>query len=137
MNLDVWLRALLDEEADAPRLVPREVLIDDSPARQYQRILFVGHFGGRVVIYGVEFGSPVRMVEAFLEESRRARVIFRGAGPEDAVLSLYLLVSDAVVVTVSAARGDPQLVENLARRVELKIPATPHAACNLIDDPPV
>ena len=44
MNFDIRLRALFDQESDAPSLVAGEILIDDASARENQWKLFVRNF---------------------------------------------------------------------------------------------
>ena len=56
----------------------------------------------------------VGMIETIFKQARRARMIFRRAGPEDAVVLFDLLPRYAVVIGIAAARRDPQLFENVA-----------------------
>src|SRR5689334_7972257 len=111
MDLDVGLGTLLDQKADAPRLITRKILIDDATARQYQREIFIGHFFRRLVFNRMKLRFAIGMIETFLEQSRRARMIFRRTRPEDAVVLLDLFPRDAVVIGIAAARRDPQFVE--------------------------
>src|SRR5436309_1087511 len=60
-----------------------------------------------------------------LEEPRRARVIDRRTGPEDAELGVDPFVGDAGVVGDAAARGLAQLFEDLARLAVGKKPFLP------------
>jgi hypothetical protein len=97
---DLW--TLLDEEAYAPGLVAGKILVDDAPAREYQREFVVWNFGGWSELDGVKFRSAVGVIKPLFEKPRSARVIFRWARPEDTVLPLNLLVGNAVVVGVPA-----------------------------------
>src|SRR6185312_1485870 len=67
MNLDVWLRTLLYQKTNAPRLISRQVLIDHSAARQNQRILIVGNLLWRFVSHGMKSGPTIRMIKALFK----------------------------------------------------------------------
>src|SRR6185503_2847632 len=60
MNFDVWLWTLLDEKPDSSRLIAGEILVDNSPTRQYQREFFVRNFFWRRVFERVKFCFAVR-----------------------------------------------------------------------------
>src|SRR5262245_46176063 len=64
-------------------------------------------------------------------------MIFRGAGPKDAVVLFDLLPCHAVVIGVTATRCNTQLFKDFTRRVETKIFLTTHAPRDFLYDPPV
>src|SRR6266566_9681860 len=97
MDLDVWFGTLLNEKADAPRLIAGQVLIDDASACQNQRKLFIGCFLWRLVLNGVKLRFAIGMIEAFFEQARRAWMIQRRTRPKDTVLLFNLFPRDAVV----------------------------------------
>src|SRR5215213_3521355 len=137
MNLDVGFGTLLDKKTDSPGLIAGEILIDDATARQYQRKLVIRNFFWRLVFNCVKLSFAIRMVKAFLEESRRTRMIFRRTGPEDSVVLFDLFPGYAVVIRIAAAGGDPQLIEDLQRRIKRKILSPTHPSRNLLHDPPI
>ena len=61
----------------------------------------------------------------------------RRAHPENAVLLLDFFVGDAVIIGISATRRDAQLVENLARAVEVKIFSAAHPFGDFLNNPPI
>src|ERR1041384_1347424 len=102
MNFDIRFRTLLHEKTDASRLIAGKILINHASTRQYQRIFFVRNFLRWVVFNRVELRFAVRMIEAILKQSRCARVLFGGTGPEDAVVLFDFLPRYAVVIRVTA-----------------------------------
>ena len=67
---------LLFEERHSPRLIAREVVIDDPPGRQYQRIFVIWFLSRREVSNGMEAGLAIREAKTLLVETRRARMLF-------------------------------------------------------------
>ncbi len=139
MDLQVGVRALLHQEADAPRLRAAQVVEDHTARGEPDGIFGVHHFHGGPVGRGDELRLAVRVEEpAALEEPRRAGVVLRGAGPEHAHVLLDLLVGDAGVVGGAALGGHSQLVEDVlgAGEVVEVLPA-PQALGELHHDLPV
>src|SRR5690348_12203661 len=118
MNFDIRLRTLLHEKTKASRLVAGKILVDDATAREYQRKFFIGHFVRRVVFDRMKFRFAVGMIKALFKQSRCARMIFTWTRPENPVVLFDLLPRDAVVIGVTAARSDTQLVKDFSWRIE-------------------
>src|SRR5262245_13614591 len=117
------LGILIDQRPDATRLRAREKLADDAAGRQDDRILVVDVLGRRRVGGDVEACLAVSEIKAAsptsdrvpgvrLEQSGRAGMVLRGAGPEDAVFFFDALVGDAGVIGDAARRSAAQLVED-------------------------
>ena len=85
----------------------------------------------------MELRLAVRMVEALFKQTRRAGMIFSRARPEDAVVRFDLFPGNAVVIGIATSRRDAQLIENLARRIEVEIFLAPEAARDFLHDPPI
>src|SRR5689334_16635084 len=101
MNLDVRLGTLFNQKPDAPRLITGKILINHATARQDQWKLVVRCFLRRLKLDRMKLRFSVGMIETLFKQTRRARMIFRRARPEDAVLLLDLLPRDAVVISVT------------------------------------
>src|SRR5258708_2995942 len=112
MDLDIRIGTLFDEKSNASRLVAGQVLVDDASARQNQWKLFVRRLLRRLVFDCVKLSFTIRMIEMIFEQARRTRMILRRAGPEDAVVLLYLFPRDAVVIGVAATRSDAHFIED-------------------------
>src|SRR5689334_13092705 len=56
MNLDVWLGALFNQKTDAPRLIAREILIDNATTRQDQWILVIRSLLWRFKVNSMKLG---------------------------------------------------------------------------------
>src|SRR6266568_6526835 len=121
----------------APRLVAREVVVDDTPGRQYQWILFIWLFCRWDVFNRVETCLAIGEAKTLLVETRRTRMIFRRAGPEDAILLGNLLVGNTPVVRFRSPGAEPQFIEYLARGLEFEVFALAQAPCQVADDLPV
>src|SRR3954471_7974344 len=98
MNFHVRFGTLLDQKTDPASLIARQILIDDSAARQDQRKLIIGNFIRRIVFNRVEPGFAVRVIKAIFKKTRRAGMIFSRTGPEDAVVLFDFLPGYSVVI---------------------------------------
>src|SRR5438046_10228055 len=84
MTLAQRLRVLVNQTADTPRLRSSQVLGHHAAGREKNWVLVVHVLSGRAIIASVECGFAVRkMKPAACEQSRRARMVGRGAGPEN------------------------------------------------------
>src|SRR4029079_3308146 len=137
MDLDVRFGASLPQKTNASRLVPGKILIDHASTGQDQREFVIRNLVRRVVFNRMKLRLTVRMIEAIFKQTRCARMIFSWTGPEDAVVLFDLLPRYAVVIGVAAARRNAQLIEDLARRIEIEILTAAHAARDLLHDPPI
>src|SRR5690349_4539394 len=104
MDLNIRFRTLLNEKTDAPCLIAGEILIDHAAAREYQREFLIRNFFWRVVFNRMELRFAIRMVEAFLEQSRRTWMLFGWTRPEDSVVPFDLLPTNSVIIRIPAPR---------------------------------
>src|SRR5262249_50781594 len=153
---DSWLRILVDERSDSPRLRAGQELADDAAGTQKERIV-VAHVVNRPSVLGdVEARLPVgkierplalrdRIVRTAFEQARRPGVIDRAsrlgvvavAWPEDTHLPLDFLVGDAGVISDAALAGAAQLIEDRARFPEGESVRPAERTRDVLDDPPV
>src|SRR5579875_3005811 len=137
MYLHPGVRGHLFQERHAPRLVARQVMIDDAPRSQHQWVLLIRFFGGRNIGDGMEACLAIGETEALFVKARRAGMILIGARPEDTVLLLNLLVSDAPVVRFRSFCAEPQFIEDVARRVKIEVLPFAQATRQFADNLPV
>src|SRR5579884_2266180 len=81
----------------------------------------------RCVFYSGKACAPAGCRKCFLEQPWRAWMIFRRAGPEDALLLFNFLVSNACVISRATSTGLPQLLKDLARVGKGKVLSLAHA----------
>src|SRR5215472_11934604 len=121
VNFDSGIRILIEETADTPRLRAGKILADDAAGREINRklrrhrIATLMPFGNDKAMFAIRMKRA-----AVLEEAGSSRMVERRARPKHPHVFVDLLVSDAIVVGMSAARRFPQLVVNLARRAVWK-----------------
>src|SRR5215475_2307757 len=114
MNLDPRVRILVEKITDSPRLGAGQILADDAPRREVDRILGGYRIAALAPLGDDEMMLAVRMERpAIFEQTRRARMVEGRAGPKHAHVLVNLFVSNAIVVRVSAARCFPQFFVNL------------------------
>ena len=118
MDLQPRLRPDVAQGGHAAGLRARVVVLLVAAGREVERVGGVGELGGGTVAHGDETRLSVGKGEALGEETRRARMVFGGAGPEDAVGGADLVVGDAAVVGAGARRGPAELGEDLFARGE-------------------
>src|SRR5947209_5697496 len=98
VHLHPGIGCLLLEKGRTPRLVAREIMIDDAPGSQHQGIFLVRLLGRWNIGNGMEASFAIRETETLFIETRRAGTLFGWTGPEDAVLFIDLFVRNAPVV---------------------------------------
>src|SRR5437879_9809134 len=83
MHLYPWIRCLLFQERCAPRLIARQVMVDDAPGGKYERIFIIRLLCWWNIRDGMHARLTIGETETFLIKTGRARMILGGAGPED------------------------------------------------------
>src|SRR5262245_57178026 len=114
MHFYVRFGTLLHQKPNAPGLIPRKILINDTTTRQYQRELLVRNFFGRVVFNGMKLRFSVRMIKTILKQARCPGMIFTGTRPENAVVLFDLFPTHAVVICIATSRSYAEFVEDLS-----------------------
>src|SRR5208282_5153205 len=113
----------------------RKILAHYSSCGQEQRIFFIDRVPARPPFRHVEMRFAIVGIELPIhEKARRSGVVERRTRPEDSHLLVHPLVGDAVVVRDSAARGDSQLLQNVACVLEWKVRPTAEPVSQLDDD---
>src|SRR6478672_9298026 len=108
MNFSPRLRILVHQCTDAAGLGPRQILANHPPCSEIKRIF---------VIHRIAAGAPFRDVEMSLavvgvklvihKKAWRSGMVERRTRPKNTLLLIHPLIRDAVVVSHTAARGDP------------------------------
>src|SRR5450755_292516 len=112
-------------------------MVNDAPGSEDHGILFVRLLGRWDIGNGMHMRLAIGEAEALLVEARRAWMVLRRAGPEDAVLLGNLLISDAPVVGLRSLCAEPQLVEDLACGGEAEVLFLAQALCQFASNLPV
>src|SRR5215469_2825998 len=129
----LWI--LVDERSDAPRLCARQILAHYSARSQIQRILVIDRIATRPPLRSGEVRLAVVRVELLVREKDwRARMVETGTGPKYPFLPIDALISDAIVIGHSAARGDAQLFQNIGRILKRKILTPPQTMRDVNND---
>src|SRR6185436_10267575 len=156
MYLEPWLGIVIDERADAARLVAGQELTHDATRGQDDGIVRVDVFSGSDIRGRLEARSPIREVEGArsvghgvpgpgLEQPHGAlgaggwHPLGRLArtGPEHAEALLDALVRHSRVVAHSALGREPQLLEDRARALEREPASAAEGLGDVLDDAPV
>ena len=90
-------------------------MIDHAPCGEHERILFVRLFGGGNVGNGVEARPAVGEAKALLVQARRAGMLLRRTGPEDAILLVDLFMIRAAGYPYDSSRGKAALTRTRMR----------------------
>ena len=118
MNLQARLRILFHKRANSPRLGAAQILADHAAGGQVDGdSTGLDGIAARAPRGPAEVGFTVAGVELpVFEQARRSGMVQPRAWPEDALVRVYPLISDSVIVRDSALRRYAKLFENVARR---------------------
>ncbi len=109
MNFDAWLRIMIHERTDPPRLLTGKKLTYDPAGREDDRIVGIDLFGRgrearhvepRLAVGEIKspFALSDRVPGILFEKPRRAGMLFSRTRPENPVLSLDFFIRDAGVI---------------------------------------
>src|SRR5579884_2064821 len=113
MNLYPWLGRLIVQETQPPGLIATQVMVDDAPGGETEWVILSRFFGRRRIGNGEHPGLAIRVTKTLSKEPRRARVIERWAGPEDAALLVYFLPGNAVIIRDTSFRSDAVFIPDI------------------------
>ena len=115
--------------------VPDKYWLTTRPVVRNRGIFFIDRIAAWTPFRNVEVRFAIMGIKLLVdEESRRAGVIERGAGPKNAHLLIHSLVGDAVVVGYTAPRSDSQFFENVGGILEWEVLPAAQPVRQLDDD---
>src|SRR5579875_379612 len=113
MNLYPWLGRLIVKETQPPGLIATQVMVDHAPGGETEWVIPSRFFGRRRIGNGKHPGLAIRVTKTLGKEPRRAGVIERWTGPEDATLLVYFLPRNAVIIGDASLRSDAVFIPDI------------------------